>query len=154
MFSQDYLDERFQLRGNTLYTAAGGVLGTVANPANIVLWVGASVSAFVQSIRLSTDVVSAGQIFRLTADPGLAAGNAIQGRNLQNAGGSGVTHEFAVAVSPATAGIIAAFRSGPQHLQLLGPNSSIRIPTLRGMLIQFPALAINISYTIAWYEAP
>ncbi len=153
MIVTDYIDEAFVIRQQRAFVAAGGVLGSVANPANIVFFPNQPMRCFFTSLRLSTDVVSACQLFRITANPALAAGATPQCRDGSTAT-SNVLHQFAIAASPATTGLYGAFRSGPTHVELIGKFGWIGGQSGQGIMIQFPALALNISYTMTWFEFP
>lgn len=145
-------DEELRVRSANAQSVGQLFLGTVANPLNFVLFnSGLGNNAILQKFDISSAVANTVAMFRISANPGLAAGVGIMNRNF---GGttSQMLWQVAVAAQPATIGQIAAASLGANAQISLIEREQYFMSANQGILVTLPALAGNVFVSVAWYE--
>jgi len=154
-FTRTFNDEELRVRAFLGWSVGQLLLGTVANPANLVLFnpAAGALTVIFTKLLVSSAVANSYTLFLLGADPALAAGNTPTSRGGISFAGK-VIVESAVAAAPAQIGVYAAGTlAAGQQVDLLA-GEVYTVFRGGGFLIQFPALAGNVCMSASWYELP
>lgn len=154
-FIRSLADEELRVRNGQAFIAsqqqAAGALS-----ANCVLFnpAASTIKAIVTKIVICSSGGTGVLLFRLAADPAFGASNAIQNRLFGGGNAAQCLHEGAVAAAPATVGQLGQYQINTAAVSEVLAPSELIMPAGTGILLNMGTNAINISWTIHWYEVP